>query len=142
MKPIKVYVAGASKERHERAVPIINALLKKGIVITYDWTLDMKDFGPEYSDEYLTAKQRIQYARADLDAVLRADYILFLTPENGSAGAWVEYGYAIASDIPVIVTGKWHKSIFTSMAYKLFEIDMEAVDYLDDLNSLKLLWKV
>ena len=113
---MKVYVAGASAERNERAIPAMKALRKMGGVVTYDWTIDVNQNG--VADEFVPEDIRFKCAIKDLNAIRTADYVWLLVPENYSTGAWVELGYALGMNVPVIATGKQAKrSIFTALAF-------------------------
>jgi hypothetical protein len=89
---VRVYVAGSSAERHERAKPVIAALREAGFTITHDWTqaVDMVSDGAE-----LTEEQWSKCAQDDLFGVFEAEVFVFLAPQKPSRGAWVELGFAL-----------------------------------------------
>jgi hypothetical protein len=123
---IKVYVAGASSERHTRAIPVIAKLRAAGVQITHDWT-DDPGFGVDPSQ--YTRKMARESARLDQKAVEAADCVLLLAPNKPSTGAWVELGIALGQRIPVWVAGE-HDCIFVESAHAFFWTDDEAVQAL------------
>lgn len=139
--PLKVYVAGSSKERSYRAIPIIKKLQKAGVVITHDWTVDMQQYSnAENSDRDVPDSIRIRCSDDDFNAIRHSHYVLFLSPdERGSSGAWTEFGFACGQSIPVIVTGEFRRrSIFTSKASHMFETDELGADFLIDLHQRRM----
>jgi len=132
-EPLKVYVAGSSRERASRAVPIIAALRKQGLVVTHDWTVDMdKHTSAEHSDADVPDEVRRRCSELDANGVRLADFVLLLAPEErGSSGVWVELGMALTQRVPVVVCGAHNRrTIFTSLAHKLCDTDDEGVRYL------------
>ena len=135
---MKVYVAGAWVEQHERARPMIAELRAAGIEITHDWTRAEGEVirnaagGVVQSDADLDVEDRKRHALEDLRGVLAADVVWLLAPnDKGACGAWVELGAALAlrgawdpnparaaSYTPrIIVSGpKARRSIFTELA--------------------------
>lgn len=139
--PLKVYVAGSSKERHTRAIPIIKKLQRAGVIITHDWTIDMQQFSnAENSDRDVPDDIRIRCADDDFNAIRHSHYVLFLSPdERGSSGAWTEFGFACGQSIPVIVTGEFRRrSIFTSKASHMFETDEMGAEFVIQLHALRM----
>ena len=136
--PLKVYVAGSSKERNERAIPIIKQLRRAGLIITHDWTVDMQQYSsPQHSDVLVPEETRIRCSDDDMNAIRHAHYVLLLSPdERGSSGAWTEFGFALGCAVPVIVTGAGNKrTIFTSKASRLFDNDVDGAAYLIELHQ-------
>ena len=135
---MKIYVAGASRERNERAKPVIKALREAGIEITYDWTQNVDQYPPDSpapSDEYLQ-----NCAQEDHDGVVNADQILVLLPEDShSTGAWAELGIALGSCVPVMVSGSpqaLKKCIFLHMPrVQKFLSDDDAVEWLIKVHT-------
>lgn len=133
--PLKVYVAGASVERVERAIPTMRALRDAGITITHDWTQDMHESAcAEHGDGLVPEADRRRYADEDEAGVRAADVVLLLAPnERGSSGAWTELGIAIGTGKTIVVAGpKGKRSIFTTRAHKMFETDAGAIEWLID----------
>lgn len=133
MRKLKVYVAGSVRERKERAVPAIAQLCAAGVEITFDWTIDIDQSANEASsDADVPDVVRRRAALEDMAGVQRADFVLFLAPdERGASGAWTEFGIALASKIPVVVVGqKARRTIFTSLAHRVFDTDAEGIDFL------------
>ncbi|SRR5579875_1199526 len=118
---MKIYVAGAWVEQHQRARPMIAAVRAAGLEVTCDWTQaegdicacgqhrqehrDLK-FCPDGStfngvgsggDSKLTANERHRYALADLAGVFEAEIVWLLAAnDKGACGSWVELGAALA----------------------------------------------
>lgn len=139
--PLKVYVAGSSKEREYRIIPIIRMLQKAGVVITHDWTVDMQQYSnASDSDREVPDAIRIRCADDDFNAIRHSHYVLLMSPdERGSSGAWTEFGFACGQGVPVIVTGEWRKrTIFTSKASHLFATDVEGANFLIDLHQRRM----
>ena len=139
--PLKVYVAGSSKEREQRAIPIIRMLRAAGVVITHDWTVDMQQYSnAQNSDRDVPDAIRIRCADDDFNAIRHSHYVLFLSPdERGSSGAWTEFGFACGQSVPIVVTGEWRKrSIFTSKASHMFEQDEMGAKFLIDLHQRRM----
>jgi hypothetical protein len=98
---MKVYVA--SKYEDHRARELMGMLRAAGHQITHDWTA-VDESGA--SDE-----RRRELAEQDLDGVARAEaFILIDSP--ACRGANVEFGYALAFAIPIIVVGRSVENIF------------------------------
>jgi nucleoside 2-deoxyribosyltransferase len=134
--PLRIYVAGASNEREDRAKPVMRELRDLGLVITHDWTSSMDNpvVGPDHA---LTPEQKRKYTEVDLLGVRTADFMLLLVPYNHSAGAWVELGFAFGLNIPVIACGGGDKrlsNIFISKACREFDLDAQGVKFLYDLQ--------
>lgn len=131
MTPLRVYVAGASAERHERVRPVMARLRAAGIEITHDWTEAMHEaWSVEDGDAMVPESMRDWYARQDRDGVMSADVVVLLAPDGPSTGAWVELGLAIGREVPIVVSGRnARRTIFTSLANRLFDTDEEAIRY-------------
>jgi len=143
---VRIYIAGASKEP-ARCREAMTMAKKLGLEITLDWLAVIEAEGA--ANEGLDDEKRQRFSRADLDAVRRADWVWVLAPAltSSSAGCWVELGYALAvfdknlhvmfSTHPVagpriIVSGPGRvKCIFTSLAEKEFETDLEALAFIN-----------
>jgi nucleoside 2-deoxyribosyltransferase len=119
---LKVYVAGASAERHTRARPAIQALRAAGVQVTHDWTFD-----PGFSAPRATRQMGRDAALRDLAGVGAADVLLFLSPRVPSRGAWVELGYALARGIDVVVA-ELCEDIFASLVEGHYPTDGAAIE--------------
>lgn len=87
---MRIYVA-ASWESKERAKDIMNKLEQLGHTITMDWvTHEMED-------------EADGYAVADMYGVATATCLIFISDGNRSGGKHFELGYAVASNIPVLI---------------------------------------
>jgi len=87
----KVYVA-SQWEAREAAAALMTRLKERGHVITLDWTK-------------VTQESQAQ-AIADREGVLAADAFVFLTGDKYEGmGALVEFGIAVARNIPIFVLG-------------------------------------
>lgn len=130
---MRVYVAGAWVERHERAVPTIRQLREAGITITHDWTVCENEVSNSItSDSELSQAYRLDAAIKDTYGVLSADYVLLLAASTrGASGSWVEFGIAIGARIPVVVAGgQMNRTIFTELARANYATDQEGVIHL------------
>lgn len=147
---VRIYIAGASKEP-ERVRGAMNMAKKLGLEITLDWLANIEAEGT--ANEGLDDEKRVRYSTADLDAVRRADWVWVLAPAltSPSAGCWVELGYALALTAHsvegrdrhwkpsprIIVSGPGRvKCIFTSLAEREFDTDLEALAFLSDACRL------
>ena len=129
--PLRVYVAGNSSERGERAKPVIEKLRNAGCVITYDWTVAVDEFGANAVGE---TQARLSASR-DLAGVRGADVVLALAPETGGCGMWIEVGAAFALGIPVLFScPEPNRTIFSRLALARFESDHFAVAYLLEMH--------
>lgn len=89
-------------------------VIAAGCVITLDWLAEVEAAG--VSDDGLNDCDRRRYARADLDAIDRADVVWLLAAPYGR-GSWVELGYALSRQKRVIVSGpEARRSIFCALA--------------------------
>lgn len=104
---LKVYVAGASDEvaRAERAIARLRGL---GVEITHDWTPDVRAVAERAAGPLsLEDQERLERARVDVEAVRRADLVLFLAPDPplATTGGGFEIGVAYILGKPVVVAG-------------------------------------
>ena len=133
---MKVYVAGSSAEL-DRCERVISALRAGGCTITFDWAAQMREFAARgLCDAALDDHEARRCAEADLNAIVDADVVLLLAPEQPTRGAWVEFGYALGwargyGEAPLrslYVSGPAaRQSIFTRCADALFLSDDDAV---------------
>lgn len=122
----RVYVAGASSERNERAKPVIAALEAAGYVITHDWTKSVDMHGANNEAKTLTKEALAACAIDDVEGVASADVFVLLAPQGPSTGAWVELGVALAVGCDIYVSGNVEKCIFTLIpGCRHFDTDAE-----------------
>lgn len=116
MSKARVYVAGASREL-DRVKAMVAKLEASGLVeITSRWFDAVEAWGVG-RDAELTDDQARGHALADLQGVSEAELIWFLWPQNHSAGAFVEFGYALSlKNNTVLVSGEHSACIFTRLA--------------------------
>lgn len=126
----RVYVAASGRDL-ERPRLAIAALEAAGADITKDWTRQVEALGGMNGAHWRQARI---HAVGDIDAVRRADAVLFLIPPpTGSPGAHVEFGVALALGVPVVVAHSpdaESQSIFYAMAdveANTDEVGVEAV---------------
>jgi len=97
-------------------VKLCQALLReRGHVVSYDWTEDDKKCGVAGVDENFIPRDRTiarALAKTDFDGVLSSDAMIFLPCAEGGRGCYVEFGMALAMEIPVIVVGEHLNAIF------------------------------
>lgn len=92
---LRVYIAGSSAEL-ERAEAAMALARNAGLVVTYDWTTDIRRAreSGHATDATLPAHEQARAARADLDGVGTCDVLWLLVPACPSVGAWFEAGNA------------------------------------------------
>lgn len=102
-----VYVASRFSDAGKAITREVYAELRaKGHGITHDWTEE---------DVALHSGKPIQeIAYDDFYGVLYADAVIIAPRFEGCRGAWVEFGIALAKNIPIIVIGQLD-------AYNVFE---------------------
>jgi hypothetical protein len=127
---MKVYLAGASKEA-EMVRGWVDRCRDVGIEVTRDWASEVIAHQAKGgSDATLSIEERVKASLADLGGVCAADWVWLLVPAaTRSAGCWVEFGKALGRT-PIIVSGDWSRSIFTSLAECRFERHEMAFDWL------------
>jgi hypothetical protein len=117
MKYNRVYVAGASSERNERAKPVIAALKAAGYEITHDWTVavDYEENHPIDDDSQTT--RLYDCAKDDYEGVRTADVFVLLAPQKLSTGAWFEFGVAFQAGRKnnIYIAGNIDKCIFAHL---------------------------
>jgi hypothetical protein len=102
---------------YQRVRVFCDDALAAGHVITHDWTRTAV-FGPDghplsMDEGALSAEQAWQYAHDDLQhGVGEAQAVVFLADEGNFCGALIEYGYALARSVPVLLVAPWRPSIF------------------------------
>lgn len=113
-RSLKVYVAASSKQL-DRAKAAMQLLRLAGHSIAHDWVTEVEAVGSANPPD-ATNDERWDWAIDDLAGVKAADVVWFLVPDTEGAGAFVELGYALAIEKPVICSGLYQRSIFTAMA--------------------------
>jgi hypothetical protein len=109
------YAAGRFKD-YGNVRKTIDRLATLGYKVTYDWTRTEefgKDGHPRQDDAHMLGKETLrQYAYNDLDGVGNADFMVVLA-DNELAGAWVEFGAALALGVqPIYVIEPYRWTIF------------------------------
>lgn len=110
---MRIYIAGASAERTMIAT-FMAAVRQAGGEITFDWVKAIEEANKLDSD--LTHSEATECALLDLQGVDDADLLWHVIPTNNSKGSWVEYGYALAKNKPVITSGARNGCIFSSLS--------------------------
>lgn len=123
----RIYLAASSREL-ERAKHWAERLEREGFELTAKWWEDVEaevDANPTDHDA------RIKYARKDVFAVARADFLWLLVPPHGvhSHGAFLEYGLALGGEARRVASGDTKRSIFLALGEE-FETDEEAFWFL------------
>jgi len=136
-----VYLAGSSGEI-EDVERNMAALRAAGVEITCDWCAAIREAGdanPRYD-----AALRLSCSQRDLEGVFNADIFWLMVPgEKGSAGAYVELGYAITMEhARIVVSGDYRKCIFTSMSDNQFDTHEEALAFIIEQAKPVLNWKL
>lgn len=110
-----VYVAGSSAQL-DRVKSVMVQLRALGHKVTHDWPSLVEAVGTANPPD-AELNQRRAWATEDLDGVYEADVLWLLMPANEpSFGAGVEFGYALARGLPIVVSGCHSASIFTALA--------------------------
>jgi len=129
---MKIYIAASSRpEERPRVDAAFAGAAAAGIIVLGDWRPDVDLHGANPAD-LLTAQAS---ARKDFRAVRDCDATWLLVPSEGGRGCWVELGIALCLQeergFPVAVaSGVTDVSIFTSLCYRTFRSDLEALRYL------------
>jgi hypothetical protein len=113
-RKLNVYVAASSLQL-DRAKAAMALLVNAGHSVAHDWCGIIEARG-EANPADASNDDRWDWAIDDLAGVKAADVVWLLVPETEGAGAFVELGYALANDIPVVCSGVYQRSIFTAMA--------------------------
>jgi len=146
---LRVYVAGASSEM-ERAERYMVKLREAGIVVTSTWPEVIRSQpNGEANPMSVPRAVRARWARTDLDEVTESNFLWLLVPKVPSAGAHVEFGYAVmlmqsfdmaealgieAPPFELLCSGK-ETSIFTALSPNHFDTDDEAFGFLLALHQ-------
>lgn len=87
-----------------------------GHEITHDWTrtAEFGDDGHPLSADEGALEPNVAWGHAadDVRGIDAADACVFLADEGGYCGALIEYGYALAINVPVYLVAPWRPSIF------------------------------
>ena len=135
---LKVYLAGSSRELDD-VKRYMAALRDAGIEITADWVAAIEAAGDANpADDEVRRKA----SDADLDGVDDADIVWLMVPREGSAGAWVELGYAIAHAKTIVVSGEYRKCTFTVEADVLLEHHEAALAWIIETSKPALCWRL
>lgn len=137
MKPLKVYVAGASSEI-ERAEAVIAKLKAAGIEVTCTWPESVRKAG-HGNPSWWPQRQRRSVALTCLAEVDKAQALLLLQPATGKTtiGAWGELCYAHAKDKWIVWSAGGeaiNNSVFTGLA-SIATTDDAAIEKLITLYS-------
>lgn len=129
---LKVYVAGSSKEL-DRVADAMAALRESGVEVTHDWVEVIKARGSA-NPLGASAADCAQWAWEDLLGVRAADVVWLMVPAQGGLGCYVEYGYALALNIPVVISGEYGRTIFTALTDECHEYDSDALEALLEMS--------
>lgn len=123
---MKVYVSAASAEIG-RAEDFIALVQSEGHEVTHDWTRQVRAFqrGDLVDEE--------QCARDDLNAIMPADAMVLLVPDDPlcSRGIWVELGYAVAFEVPVLAVGQPADASIWRFLVSWVDTESEALEFLE-----------
>lgn len=104
MSRLVVYVAGASAEV-QRCERFMRAVRGIGCEVAHDWTAEV--LGEDRPDHAIPDVEARQYVSTDLLGVARSDVLVVLVPyDYTTVGAWVELGYALGLEVPVMLVGE------------------------------------
>jgi nucleoside 2-deoxyribosyltransferase len=125
---MKIYVCGGSSEL-EAVAERMRQLRELGHIITQDWVATVRASG-ESNPRTATHRQRLGWSGADIKGITDADIVWAMLPVKTSFGCALEIGYALGNGKPVIVSGDWRTSIFTSQADARFNEHDHAFEWL------------
>ena len=118
-----LYIAGGSSERLTVCQPRIDRAIQAGATITYDWTRT-----PNYDVTRPSETSLRADAARDVRAVLRADVLWILAPQQLSEGASTELGLALGArgvgewDGHIVISGEHaRRNIFALLADAVFD---------------------
>ena len=117
-----VYVAASSREV-QRAADVIALCRAEGLIVTYDWTKDVLEYGGGIPDD--VARQRI--ADQDMAGVMRARSLILLVPHDGTSGGGYEAGVAAAFGRFIVCAGPHRRRFIFGIRHHEVETDAEAV---------------
>lgn len=112
--PLRVYVAGASREP-ERVRAVMRELqAAPNVVLTHDWLTEME----RRPEDTMLRHELVEAARRDVCGLMSARVLLFLLPAEPSPGAWFELGFfarrwLISDHGHIIVSGPAPATLFT-----------------------------
>ena len=99
-----VYIAGPFSWRDNLAA-VAHELGDRAVIVTSRWMTAHAPHGDNmdaYSEDDLAT-----YGREDLEDIDVADVVVLFNPgTSGGGGRWVEMGYALAKDKPLVVVGQ------------------------------------
>jgi hypothetical protein len=111
-----VYVCAASSEA-ARAARAMDAVRAAGFDVAHDWLAAIVAAGVAANPPDASRDQRARWGADCLYAVRAADAVWLLAPDAPTAGAWIEFGYALARGLPTVVSGpNCAASIFCALA--------------------------
>lgn len=145
---LKVYIAsayappgsGPHRARLERAFAMVREYPEQ-LEVAHDWVARIDAASPGGDREVLPTVAR-KAAHEDFDAILEADFVWVVVPQEGGRGMWVELGYTLAnkaSDCEIVLSceGDAFPSIFCHLVTHRFHdgmadgrADEEAVSFL------------
>lgn len=111
---MRIYLA-ASRGELADARHFMSELRKGGHEITHDWIADIDRNGPD--DAEVPAYELHECAEKDLRGVRTADLLWLMSPSSGGSGCFVEFGYAIAFSVPVVVSGDIDRTLFIEYVF-------------------------
>lgn len=126
VKVSSVYVAASSMDV-KRAEHWTNHLAAAGLDVTSTWINTIVTIG-EANPRGVDRGIRLEYAKANVDAIVRAQLLWFLVPKPPMAtcGAWWEAGVASAHGRIVVSSGEdTEQSVFTALGQE-FKDDLLA----------------
>ncbi len=111
---MRVYLAGPYQHK-DRIQKCADQLMEAGIVVTSSWLSETHP--PNTQLHEVSDETKTEYALRDLKDIDAADwFVLFTVPLTDApiprAGRHVEFGYALAQGIPILVVGGVKENIF------------------------------
>jgi hypothetical protein len=142
----RVYIAGGSTERIDVGQKWIQRAREAGIEVAYDWTA-CDSYDPDWLLGWLDKNVHQAWqgvAKRDFDAVLSADIVWILVPQQLSEGAATELGIALAARalaghrMILVASGKSvHRNLFNRLTNAQFDAHEAAFEYVRGLCGLR-----
>lgn len=108
---MKIYVAAKTHD-FERARNLMNSIREAGHEITFDWTYQVEDVGPDHQNEAAKSPAYLaKCAERDMFGVRSAHRVVAIGHPR-VCGTLIEVGMALAQGKPVDLIGDFPPSVF------------------------------
>jgi hypothetical protein len=114
----------------DRATFWMAQLAKHGVEVMSTWpALIMRRHDGVANPRDASAVDRRLWARDCLNGIDACDVLWLLFPSTPTVGAFIEGGYAYATDKPIVASGDTKRSVFGALAHE-FENDYDAFSFI------------